>query len=635
MLGKIKYIKVVSPLVIAFVVLFAFYPTSSLKAVSSLQMNFSGKIVTSDGFDLSYASPDCILEGADTCHFQIKYYDDVGVGDLLGSEVFEDIELGDYRGYFNLKFGAGAYTAGEYSSMKEIFLNEEDVYIEVLFDPTGGETPDFNFETNEDLERFLVSHDPINRMPVGSSPYSISTRGAIDDFQLKVKESSAGDSKGLMYFDGGENFAKIYDGTEWRSLSYLLWEEDVGDNIFFTGGSVGIGKDTLGSTYVFDVLGDSLFTGDVNVDSGDLSVDGELYITQELVAGVSEGAVHIDSDGKLIYDASSIRYKDDINTYGSVLSKLTNLNLVRFSWNELTKSSGKEDVGMIAEDVLNYIPELVLYNSFGQVQGLRYDRMGAFAIAGLTELKEEFDVLKDSFEEESIENIYTSEFELEIGNLVSRDFSSENGLLIFENTFSPLYGVVSDVLLDDEEELYYEVKKYEGFGESEILIHRFIDSKEFYESGTPVYLVSTGEVYIFDQENLDEDDEFGGLVLGYLLKDMSFEEEDFSMLNSVYLTYAPLNFGFNSTSFSSLFSMNSTGDITFGGGHVNFRGGVGEFLRLRTDLLNISDRIMIYVDEVEEQDIPKIEIIDGENTYNLLEEVEKLREELEDLKNSD
>jgi hypothetical protein len=199
-------------------------------------------------------------------------------------------------------------------------------------------------------------------------------------------------------------------------------------------------------------------------------------------------------------------------------------------------------------------------------------------------------------------------------------------LLIFENTYSPLFGVVSEIL-SDEEVTEYKVAPYTGFGAYESLVHRFTESKEEYQAGTPVYLSLTGELSL-----LDEDEEVSGLVIGYLMKSLNFATEEFSEVVPVYLTYTPLNFGLNSVSFSSLFSMNSGGDFTFGGGHVNFKGGLGEFLRLKTEMLNVSDRIMIYVDEVEERDVPKIEIIDGENTYDLLEEIGKLRKELNELK---
>jgi alpha-tubulin suppressor-like RCC1 family protein len=275
---------------------------------SSLQMNFSGKIVTLDGLDISYNSPSCIQSGADTCDFQIKYYDDPTSGNLLGSEVFSNVEVGAYRGYFNLKLGAGTFTPEVYSSILRIFLNEDDVYLEVLFDGSGVE--DFEY-SNSELERFLITHDPVERMAVGGSPTSISSRGAIDEFQLKVKTAGSGSTKGLMYFDGGENLAMVYDGTQWKSLAYVsmlpeeIWSAS-GEDIPFATGNVGIGTES--TTSKLSVLGESNFEGNIKnllsegnlpegmgVGGGDLS-EGTNFALQGDYAYVT-----VDGDPAVLY----------------------------------------------------------------------------------------------------------------------------------------------------------------------------------------------------------------------------------------------------------------------------------------------------------------------------------------------
>lgn len=605
MLRKIKHKKRIGLVLTAFMlfVVFSFFlQNSKLQATSSLQMNFSGKIVSDSGLDVSHNPPACVGVGADACHFQIKYYNGSSGGTLLGSEVFENVELGDYRGYFNLKFGSGAFTAGSHTSLKNIFLNEPDVYIEVLFDPTGNVTPDFDFGTNQEVELFLVAHDPVERMAVGAAPYSISTRGAIDEFQLKVKESTTGTTAGLMYFDGGANFVKVHDGTDWRSLSYLLWEENISGDIAFSSGDVTVGSS--GDNSNFSVYGDSLFTGD-------LVVDGEVKVTQELVGGVSVGAVHIDSAGKLIYDASSLRYKRNIESYGSVLSKLSNLDLVHFTWNELTRSSGKRDIGMIAEDVAKYIPELVLYNSFGQVQGLKYDRMGAFAIAGLSELKTEFDYLREMLAEDEEElKVYHSEVELAVGNLVVRDFTIEDGLRIFENSHLPLYGVVSEILYEEDEILGYHIVEYTGFGQYEVLIERGEDSVEIFEPQVALGLGIGGSLVILEEEDVSSQ------VLGYTLDSLEFEEEELAQVSTVYITYSPLVFGSSSLSlFGQDFEDSSR--LSFGGGHINIKGHRGEFTFLKTGVLEVTGEILIHSQENE--------------VYPLLERITELENRLVEL----
>lgn len=604
----------------------AFVNTAPAHGVSSLQINFSGKIVTSEGFDISEEQPSCILEEADTCDFKLKFYDDVdddpSPATLLGSEVFENVELGDYRGFFNLKIGSGTFTAGEHDSIKEIFLNEGDVYVELLFDGSGAS--DFDHVGNEELETFVVSQDPLKRMSIGASPYSIGSRGAIDDFQLKVRnELSTNDDKGLMYFDGGDNRLMVHDGTEWRSLGYSTWDI-TNDDIFFNDGNVAIGRDTFQAGYVLSVEGDSFFSGDMVVDSGGVRVedlfraDGSVRMTNLPLSGTSVGPLEIEEDGTLfIGGASSERFKRNITSHGSVLSKLENLELVDFTWRDNTRSAGKSDVGMIAEEVKKHIPELVRYNSFGQVQGLKYDRMGAFAIAGLTELKGQFDSFRDEFDPE--EKVYTSQEEFKVGTLVSRDFSDDGDIVFFENDNVPLYGVISEVLEVEDEEIYeYKVTKYEGVGEYEVLVYRDDVEEEFEEEfGVPLYYGVDGVLNI-----LDEEDDFTVLA-GQTLESLEFEEDENYGVFKVHLTYSPIRFGSESLSFSSLFSNSVADSLTFGGGHVNFKGNRGEFNILETKMLTVTEQLLIYGN-----DEKSIEIVKGEESYHLLERISELEERL-------
>ncbi len=988
MLNKIKYKKIANLLwtvFLLFLVFLIFGNKDFVYGVSSLQINFSGKIVTSEGLDISYDPPGCISSvGADTCDFQIKFYNHQSDGGapLLGSEIFEDVEINDYRGYFNLKIGGGSYTAGEYPSIKEIFLNETDVYIEVLFDGSG--ESDFNFE-NDDLERFVVSHDPLKRMAVGTSPYAIGARGAIDEFQLKVKTGGVGTSEGLIYFDGAEKVVKVYDGTQWQSLVYNVLGVD----------ALALGKSEPDSGFVFDVLGDSKFSGrvlnnisndnlpevlggsdddlsastnfylsdnyafvvkdgtpaslaiydvgssrdptlinsaipltgfddvydikvlgsyayiladdsvvildisDVNeveilssedvagasesailleiqgrygyittsesllvildlsstnpkvlgsVDIGeidvvglevvgkyayvlaenslvvvdivdednpiivdeeeglsfssatsfsvsgrygyittasafyvidlldpesitdvsnialgvgdassvlvsgnnafvlvasspsslltldisdvnnlelfdavfapsgynnarvlrvggkygyaltdgglavfdlkgietsalfantfgafsgtiydnlsvhrDLSISGGMHVGRggiysggslvvdglvRIVEGLGVGtgeSVYINQDGYLVAGSSSLRYKNDVQEYGSVLSKLSNLDLVRFTWGESSMSYGESDIGMIAEEVAKYLPELVNFNVFGQPESLKYDRMGAYAIAGINELKAEFDEFKGTVLGAQTEQIvYTSELEFEVGSLVSRDFSRENSLFAFEEGHIPLYGIVTEVLdyeeggtegegEDEEEEnneengeeltlFEYKITSYSGAGEYEILVHRKADEKsKIFEAGTPIYIEANGEVFLPVEE-----DSVSGLLIGYLVDALEFDNNSYSTLTNVYLTYTPLNFG--SVSLSSLFNSNPDDDrLTLGGGHINFSGYRGSFDFLETKMLNVDNRIIILV----EDDEPQIKI-DGVNLIRRVSELEKKLNEYED-----
>jgi hypothetical protein len=69
--------------------------------------------------------------------------------------------------------------------------------------------------------------------------------------------------------------------------------------------------------------------------------------------------------GSNIYNASDLRLKQNIEKIESGLSKILNLNPVKFNWvdNYISDENGKNMLGFVAQEVLKVIPEAV--ESFG------------------------------------------------------------------------------------------------------------------------------------------------------------------------------------------------------------------------------------------------------------------------------
>ena len=112
---------------------------------SAYTINLQGKIVRNDtgyeGLNVSAGSPACVVDGAanDTCDFRIRYYNASSAGTLLLTEVFSNVEIGQYKGVFNLSLGSDpSPTAGSYSSVDALIQAENTVYVEIGFDPAGG-----------------------------------------------------------------------------------------------------------------------------------------------------------------------------------------------------------------------------------------------------------------------------------------------------------------------------------------------------------------------------------------------------------------------------------------------------------------------------------------------------------------
>ena len=88
---------------------------------------------------------------------------------------------------------------------------------------------------------------------------------------------------------------------------------------------------------------------------------------------------------------SSRRWKENITPIPDALEKVLRLRGVAFDW----KADGKHDLGMIAEEVGEVLPELVAYEDNGvDAKSLDYARLTAVLVEALKELKAENDSLK-------------------------------------------------------------------------------------------------------------------------------------------------------------------------------------------------------------------------------------------------
>lgn len=83
--------------------------------------------------------------------------------------------------------------------------------------------------------------------------------------------------------------------------------------------------------------------------------------------------------------SSSKRYKQNINSYSSGLSLIKQLRPVSFNW----KSGGMADLGLVAEEVADIEPLLTTTNDKGEVEGVKYDRIGVIAVNAIKEQQAE------------------------------------------------------------------------------------------------------------------------------------------------------------------------------------------------------------------------------------------------------
>ena len=88
---------------------------------------------------------------------------------------------------------------------------------------------------------------------------------------------------------------------------------------------------------------------------------------------VTGAAVYVTSTGQLGVLASSERYKTAVTSMGSRTEKLRQLRPVTFHLK--TDPKGDVQYGLIAEEVAKVYPELVIRDSAGRVEGVRYEEL--------------------------------------------------------------------------------------------------------------------------------------------------------------------------------------------------------------------------------------------------------------------
>jgi hypothetical protein len=90
------------------------------------------------------------------------------------------------------------------------------------------------------------------------------------------------------------------------------------------------------------------------------------------------------------YDTSSARYKNDIRDSHYGLAAVAAMRPRQFRY----KDSGREDVGFVAEELIDVVPELVIRDAEGRPDAVSYDRLVAVLCKAIQELKARVEILE-------------------------------------------------------------------------------------------------------------------------------------------------------------------------------------------------------------------------------------------------
>ena len=138
-----------------------------------------------------------------------------------------------------------------------------------------------------------------------------------------------------------------------------------------------------------------------------LTTNGKLAVAHSVRLGYGEsdttipGATYrLDVSGSIgatadvvAYISSEKRLKDNINNIANPLEKLNKLNGIEFDWNDKQDLYKGHDIGVIAQEVEEVLPEIVETREDGH-KAVKYDRMVALLIEAVKEQQVQINELK-------------------------------------------------------------------------------------------------------------------------------------------------------------------------------------------------------------------------------------------------
>jgi hypothetical protein len=152
-----------------------------------------------------------------------------------------------------------------------------------------------------------------------------------------------------------------------RGLDVYVSGADVNYAAVFNGGNVGVGT---------------------SAPTDPLHVVGTIRMTSLAPAGAT--SLCHNSYSQIASCSSSLRYKENVVPFLGGMDLVRRFRPASFSW----KADGRQDLGLVAEEVATVEPLLVTYNADGEVEGVKYDRINVVLVNALREQQEQISSLQ-------------------------------------------------------------------------------------------------------------------------------------------------------------------------------------------------------------------------------------------------
>ena len=138
----------------------------------------------------------------------------------------------------------------------------------------------------------------------------------------------------------------------------------------------------IGNTVLGVAAGNSITTANnvICIGTAGQNEDNSCYIGNIYGATSPGTAVLIDLNGKLGTVTSSKRFKEDIKPMGEASEALLALNPVSFHYKKDVDPTGRSQFGLIAEEVEQVNPDLVMHDKDGKPYTVRYEQINAMLL---------------------------------------------------------------------------------------------------------------------------------------------------------------------------------------------------------------------------------------------------------------
>jgi hypothetical protein len=220
----------------------------------------------------------------------------------------------------------------------------------------GGNTTRMTLDASGSLGIGTIA--PINRLTIGT-PETPLLNGAVG------------------IFNAGGTFMTVRDTT--NNIEGFVGADSNG--VLFGSMSDSIVRIRTGNAnrLTFDASGNAVFSGNVIFDA---------FAVPTVLDTGGTTAICRNASNRLSTCGSSLRYKSNVRDFTSGLNVIKRLRPVSFNWKE---GDSRLDLGLVAEEVAAIEPLLTTTNAKGEVEGVKYDRVGVVLVNAVKEQQAQID----------------------------------------------------------------------------------------------------------------------------------------------------------------------------------------------------------------------------------------------------